>query len=936
MDPERWARLEALFHAASALPLEDVDAWLETECADDTDLKRRVRDLIAANTASEAVVDRDIVDVASPLLGAGALQPDEHLPAGALIGPYRLLELLGTGGMGAVYRAERADGAYTREVALKVVRAGRVQRQAYARFLQEREILARLSHPGIATLLDGGVTDEGKPWLAMELVEGESITRWAASHGLDVRTRLQLVLQVAEAVEYAHRNLIVHRDLKPSNILVSGSGTVKLLDFGIARLVDTGDVEELHTRTGLMLLTPAYAAPEQIRGEAVTTAVDVYAIGAILYELLAGRRPFGDVGSSWAELQRVLDTPPTPPSQADHLDRVVRRSLGGDLDTIALKALHKDPLRRYRSAAELSEDVRRYLDGRPVLARPDSARYRISKFVRRNLAASVASVALLLAVGLGAAGTLWQARVATLETARKEAVADFMVGVFEGADPDLTPGQAVTALELLESGLVRVDSLDAEPEVRVDLLVVLGELFDKLGHYDRAGAVLSQAVAEAGASLSDRDPANAAALDALGRLSTTVGDAREAEELFRSALEAHERSGSSPDAIAATRSNLALALRQLGEYEEAGTIYRDVIARTLESTAGDSLAVTSELNGLGQVLQGQERDAEAAEHFRTVRRLKESAGQRDAQLAHVIHNLGVVLAVLEQNDDASVAHEQALAIWQDLFPDGHPEIARSLEAIGRVHEREGRWQAADSVYGAAIEAWSTLYGSDHSQIAAIRVNRANLHYYQGDFDAAAEAYRQGVRIWRSTGEQNLLGAALRNLAIIDRERGDNASADTLLAEALVIRRELLGDESTGVAEVLSAVAGLRVRQGRFAEAESEARAAIEIYERSLEPGHRLLLHVGVELGQALAEQGRYAEAEPLLAGIHDIFLETLNEADAQLGRAALWLGVSRARLGDVEGGRQLIADALPVLEAGLGVDAPDSRRARSELSRLGG
>lgn len=931
MDPDRWARLEALFHEASALPTEDLDAFLDDRCGDDPELRIHIERLIAVDASTTALVDRDLAAYASPLFDDEPVFAE--LAPGTRVGRYAVIEPVGSGGMGTVYRAERADGAYQRQVALKVVRAGRLDETARARFLREREILARLVHPGIATLLDGGLGDAGEPYLVMELVEGRPISEHAKVRGLGVRDRVGLMIQVAEAVDYAHKNLVVHRDLKPSNILVTDAGVVKLLDFGIARILADDLAQDARTRTGRLLLTPAYAAPEQILGRPITTAVDVYAMGAVFYELLTGSRPFGDVGS-WHELRRVLESDPPPPSEAGGVARATRRFLDGDLDRITLKALHKDPLRRYASGRDLAEDLRRYLEGRPVLARPDSVAYRFTKLLRRNVAASVAVAALVLAIVLGVAGTLWQSRLATIEAGRRQAVADFVVGVFQDADPDLTPGQPVTAIQLLESGLGRVDELAGGPEVRVDLLVVLGELFSKLGHYDRADSVLRLAVAEAETSLPRRDAAVGDALDALGRHASLVGEIDEAEQLLRSALEARSRDGSEPERAAATRSNLALVLRRLGQTDEASAIYLDLIDRALTRNGGDSLAVASELLGLGQVRQFQEDREEAIRLFRVVRRLKEQAGERDAQLAHTIHNLGVVQSELELYDEADEVHREALELWRWLFPAGHPEIARSLEALGRIEERRGRWAVADSLYHEAIAAWSDLYGDEHAPIASIRANQANLRYFAGDFVAAGDAYRDAVRILRAGGDRNLLSAAVRNLAIIDRERRDYLSADTLLAEALQIRTDFVGPRSAGVAEVYSSVAGLRNLQGRFAEAEESARLAQEIFLEQFERDHRLVLNAGVERGRALVELGRHVEAIGVLEEIHASFVETRRASDPGLGRAALWLGIGLAHAGDPVRARELIEEALPALEAGLGAEAPEVRRARRELEAL--
>ena len=933
LDSERWARVEALFHEAVDLPEAERASFLDASCGNDTDLRRAVQRFLEADSAGDGVVDGSLEDLAGPFL----IEPESggrrgHLEPGTEVGPYRIAGVLGEGGMGTVYRAERADGAFERTVAIKLVRTGRLEGLAELRFERERQILARLSHPGIATLLDGGVTDGGEPYLVMELVEGEPITDFAQRKHLDIRARLQLIIRVAEAVQHAHANFFVHRDLKPSNILVRESGEVKLLDFGIAHLMQEAP-EDGATQTGVFLLTPDYAAPEQVRGEVPTTAVDVYGIGAVLYELLALRRPFGRLTSRWSDLERILDEPPPPLSSAEGLDGVTRRALDGDLETIVQTALHKEPARRYATARDLAEDLQRHLDGRPVRARADSRLYRLSKFVRRNTAASVAGAAFLVAVVLGAAGTLSQAREARLEAERGEAVGGFLFSLFEGADPDLNPGDAVTAVELLEAGAARVDSLDAGVGARVDLLTTLGVLFGKLGRYERSEALLRNAVDEASSGIDEADPAVSEALDALGVRLGLTGDLEESERLLREALRLRESYDDDAARVAATRGNLGLTLRRRGQHEEAARLYESAIEALAAEAGADSLAYASELMGLAQVYQFEGQFGEAEALFRVVRRLKEESGSRDPFLGRAIHNLGVVVATQERYEEAEQIHTEALGVWMALFPDGHPEIARSYEALGRVAERSGRWEDADSLYREAVDRWTEQYGAESSQIATIRANQANLRYFQGDFVAAAEAYRDGVRIWRANDERHLLAAGLRNLGVIQREAGDLTSADTLLFEALSIRRELNGDLHETVAETQSAIAGLRNQQGRYAEGEEFARLAVDRFQSLYDENHRLTVNASMQLGHALAEQGRYTEASTVLEHVLERFLETRNEADAAVGRARLWLGVALAAEGETERARRLIEDAVPVLENGLGADAPETRRAKGELRR---
>lgn len=933
LDSDRWSRIEALFHEAAELPASEQSVFLDEACAGDTELRRAVERFLAADASGSALIDGSLEDLAAPLLTADmepAAQTAE-LEEGQRVGSYRILGVLGSGGMGTVYRAERADGAYERQVAIKTLRTGRLHEGAEARFERERRILARLQHPGIASLVDGGVTDSGQLYLVMELVEGHTIVDYATEKNLSVEDRVQLMIDVAEAVDYAHRNLIVHRDLKPANILVDSGGRPKLLDFGIARLTEEEPSADA-TATAL-LLTPDYASPEQIRGEAVTTATDIYALGAVLYELLALRRPFGRLSTRWADLERVLNEAPPPLSRSDGLDRAWRRALDGDLETIVRKALHKEPARRYASALDFADDLQRHLSGRPVRARPDSLRYRASKFVSRNRLASVLGAAAIATAALGVAGTVWQAREARLQAERGEAVGDFLFSLFEGADPEVNPGQAITALDLLEAGAARVDSLDAGPETRVDFLRTLGSLFGRLGEQERSEALLREAVATARDELDSDEVVYADALADLGIRLSSAGNLEEAEAALTEALQLRQAQGASPFDIATAQGNLGAALRNLARYDEAEEAYRSAISTLARETGGDTLVFASELMGLAQVLQFQDRFPEAEELLLTVRRHQLEVPERPI-LGFVTHNLGVVVAGLDRPDEAEAYHREALEIWQRLFPQGHPEVARSLEQIARNVQAQGRFDEADSLYSVAIDRWSERYGESHTHLAAIRANQATLRYQQGNFAAAAEAFREGVRIWRVTGERVVLGVGLRNLAVIETQLGEYASADTLLAEALELRRDLYGDAHVLVAETYSAIASLRNGQGRYVEAEEQARVGIGQYVELGEAEHRNVSNTRMVLGRALAGQGRWEEARTELEPVFAEFEGTINPLDPRLGSSGLWLAVSLRNLGEAGEAAAILERILPHMREGLDVDHPERIRAEAEYARL--
>ncbi|MEM6335703.1 MAG: serine/threonine-protein kinase, partial [Bacteroidota bacterium] len=504
-------RVLEMVERAFEVPAQDRAAWVAEACEGDEALRAEVEALLAADAEADAFLEQPVTHAGS-IREAAALLAAE-LPAEGRAGPYRLLQSLGRGGMGTVYLAQRDDGAFEQNVAVKIVRRGMDTDDILTRFRTERQILASLQHPNIARLLDGGMTADGRPYFVMEYVEGVPITRYCDEHRLSIDERLRLFATVCGAVQYAHQNLIVHRDLKPGNILVADDGTVKLLDFGIAKLLDPdfGGVEA-RTRTEMRVMTPEYASPEQVRGNVLTTASDVYTLGVLLYELLAGRRPYDLPSRLQHEIERVICAEdPARPSTA--VKRVVtlrrrdgttetvspdtiserrnmppdslKRRLGGDLDTIVLKAMSKEPARRYGSAEQLAQDVRRHLDGLPVEARPATVSYRLRKFVERHRVGFTASMIIIgLTVALLSTTFVQQRRTeAALLRAETEAetsrrVAEFFAGFFRAADPRQAQGDTLTVYDVLDIGTRRIDAeLASEPNVRAGLLLTLGDVY---------------------------------------------------------------------------------------------------------------------------------------------------------------------------------------------------------------------------------------------------------------------------------------------------------------------------------------------------------------------------------------------------------------------------------------------------------------------------
>jgi eukaryotic-like serine/threonine-protein kinase len=692
--------------------------------------------------------------------------PEEPvLREGETVGRYRVLREIGRGGMSVVYLAERADDAFHQRVALKVLDRAPRDREARARFEQERQILASLDHPNIARLLDGGVDGRGLPYIVMELVEGQPIDQYCEERRLSVDERLALVQVVARAVAYAHRRLVVHRDLKPSNILVTAAGEVKLLDFGIAKLLDpaaAGPFAVPPTRTALRLLTPEYAAPEQVRGEPVTTASDVYQLGLVLFELLTGRRAHGLTGDSITEIERVVCSgePPRPSRSLSAADAALRRRLTGDLDSIVLTALRKEPDRRYASPADLAADLERHRAGLPVSARGDGLAYRAGKLLwRHRLAvAAVTAVALSLVGGLGAA--LWQAREARLEAKKATEVKDFLVRIFEVASPDESMGRAVTARELLDQSVQRIGTLEDEPEIQAELLSVAGRSYKSLGLYGAARPLLERSLRLQRRLHGERSLGAADVESILAFLAYKQGDTRRSEALHRAAL----------------------------------ATYKALLP-------ADDTRIADSLYGLGDCLLDYDRDEEAAALLRealAIRRShqsqRERSGANDSKIGEILNDMGMLRHRARDFDGAERLYREALAIQRRVHGPLHSEVATSLHNLGALLRTRGRLAEAESVFREVIALEARLYGGDHPNTADSWGYLGHVLRAKGDLAGAEAAYRRGLAINRAKRGSTHFAtfSALHNLGRLLLEAGRPAEAEPLLRQALAGRRALYG------------------------------------------------------------------------------------------------------------------------------------------------
>jgi serine/threonine-protein kinase len=948
LSPEQWARLSPALDEALELAADGRGEFLDRAFAGDPTLRAAADALVQADVSAGEFLEHS-VGVYAGTLGGDAGDGASASPARERVGPYRIVRELARGGMGAVYLAERADGQFDQQVALKLIRGGLDSGEIHRRFLAERQILARLHHPNIARLLDGGVTPDGAPWFAMEYVAGTALTQYCRESGLGIPERLALFREVGEAVRYAHGQLVVHRDLKPSNIFVADGGTVKLLDFGIAKVVSAGERdgvvagqgerEDPATRTELRVMTPEYAAPEQVRGEPVSTATDVYALGAVLYELLTGRRAHRFERPTPAEYERVVcETEPVAPSASVEAERL-RRTLRGDLDTIVLKALEKDPARRYASVEALLEDLRRYETGLPIRARPTSRWYRARKFARRH-ALGVASAGLVVGlVTSGVAGVVWQARAAERQAARATAVKDFLAGLFRGAGPAESRGKELTARELLERGVGRLDSaLAGQPGLQQELLGELGTIHQALGLYDAAESLFARATTIALATYGEDHLEVAARLDEWAMSHKLKGDYPRAESLLTRALaiRSAELYPTDPD-LAITMGHLSIILGNTGRYARAESLVRRAMAIDIGHEGREGLSVATDLNNLGVLLAERGDLAGADSAYRAALAIKRKHLHPDhPSVLDAVGNLAINLESRGELAEAEAMKRELLAARRRVYRGDNPEIARSLHSLASVVGRLGRLAEAESLLTEAVAMRRRLFDEDHPDVIGSTNNLAIIRYRAGLLPAAERSFREAYAgFLRAHGPDHIHTlTALNNLGATLTEQGKYAEAETVLREVVRRRAELFGDENTNTAHSRRHLGVLLQRTGRAAEAERVLGEVVTVYRREL-PGHPRLAEALTSLGEVLTTRGRTSRADTVLREALAIRTSSLGPEHPATAETTRALGENLAALGRYEEAESLVASSHAVLSRDpyQGLQADRAARALTALRK---
>ncbi len=790
-------------------PEQQWDQLIEDWCNGNDELQQELHRLTEQNLNARSFVEefqKRIYSLTKSSLSPDSAQPDQ-------IAGYKIIEKLGTGSSATVYLAENEVGE---KGALKLLRGIGLDSYSRQRFESEQHILASLDHPNIARLVEGGITEKGDPYVLMEYVDGVPIDEWCDRHRLNIHDRILLFQNVCKAVHYAHQNLVVHRDLKPEHVLVNRNGEVKLIDFGIAKLLQTEhpEITPFHTWTGMRIMTPEFASPEQVRGKHITTASDIYSLGILLYLLLTGRKPYRIGTTSMLEIEKIVcDLEPIKPSEAVaggtiHLATDIpddffnpeetanrrgmdperlRKQLAGDLDKIVLMAMWKEPHRRYASALSLSDDLENYLKGEPVEARAPTIRYRIRKFIYRNkIAVATAAVALLALTG-GVIGILWQSHLAKLnaeraeiQAERAEHVAAFLVELFEESDPTKANDGSKTAREMLDEGFDKVQTeLAGQPAVQAQMLGIIGKVYQNLGYYDQARPALEMSV-ESYRNIGERSPQYVSALLELANLEY-----------------------------------------RMGLLEQAEISTREVLELNTEFYGPDHPEVASTLNTLAIIYEGKGELEVAKETLRRVVQIRRQDPEPGSNLAANLNNLAILMHRTGELEGADELFEEAIAVVKNIWGDVHPYMAFTLNGYSGVHQELGHFDRAEEDLKRALDIGMQVFPEDHPFIAVVLHNIGKLFEATEDYSEALQYYQEGLSLRRRSlpAQHPDLSTSLDGVGMMLTELGQPSEAEPLLREALEIRRQAYGKNDWRIAQAEAHLGRCLLEMRKFDEAE---------------------------------------------------------------------------------------------------------------------
>jgi tetratricopeptide (TPR) repeat protein/predicted Ser/Thr protein kinase len=958
MTPERWQQIKRLCELALEREPEDRAGFLTEACQDDPRLRAEVENLLRHATSNE--------DVASPIwdrmVPPRSLPPDSNLRGPQHIGRYRIIRILGEGGMGTVYEAEQESPR--RRVALKVVRGGLSSREVLKRFERESQALGRLQHPGIAQVYEAGSADIGltsQPFFAMEFIQGAPLREYVAANQVSLGSRLELVARICDAVQHAHDRGIIHRDIKPGNILVDPSGQPKVLDFGVARVLDVQPSETLHTSEGQLVGTLAYMSPEQVRADpsAIDARSDVYAIGVVAYELLAGRMPYDVAGRQHEAVQAILEEDPAPLS-------AINRQFRGDIETIVAKALEKEPSRRYASPAALATDLRRYLANEPITARPASTRYQLQKFVRRHTSVVTAAAAVFVALTAGTVASTWQALKARAAeraaiaaesratTERDDAVRERNRALTAEAIAGQERNRAIAAQNVAQAERTRAveASHRATTEAAISQAVRTFLQTDLLAQSSaqqqttpssrpdpdlKVRTALDRAAASVPSRFRNQPLVEASVRQTIGRAYQDLGLYDQADGQFVRALQLRKSAaGLTHESTLESLRALAQNTMQRGKYPEAEKEYLeviDILHRQRGHNAAPVLEAQAELVEV-YVQQGRYKAAETLITTTIAAQRRVLGPDHPSTLASVSELGRAQISQGKLTDAEATLKTLFLALQRVKGPD-HPDTLSVETDLAEALERDTKYDEAEHVYTAALEGERRVLGADHPYTLTTANNLAVMYKTQGKYAKAEPLYSTAIE-----GRTRVLGAehpdtlsSMNNLGALYVSQKRYAEAEPLLTRVLATRRRVLGLEHPNTLNTMVNLAQAYRGQGRASETEAIYAEVVAIRQRVLGPEHPDTLFMMSNLGVLYSAQARYDEAERLIGTVRDVRRRTLGDSHPNTAQATDNLGAVYLARGDAERAQQLFAEALEHRRRALGPDHADTLRSQANLAQ---